>query len=112
MKFGIIFLMMVIIGGFAHALIPSWADTPELRAATTPEIVAEVIDSVYAEITRLESLLERHEQPVTIGFFISQLQSRRNLFALITSSSPPGTIYNMINHAKGTVAFSLQTFRE
>ena len=112
MKFGIILvLMMVIIGGFAYAAVPSWADTPELRAATTPEIIAEVIDSVYAEIARLESLLEGHEQPIIIGFFISTLQNRRNLFALITSNSPPGSIYNMINYAKGTVAFSLQSFR-
>jgi len=90
MKFGIIFVLMMVIGQLVDAA-PSWM-TPEMQEqlaileaenariynATRPERVAEVIVALDAEIARLERLPRSHRYSDNIrNVFIPHLKQDR-----------------------------------
>ena len=123
MKFGIIFVLMMVAGQLAYA-IPSWTPTPEQQAAldaaeahrvrieyeTRPERVAEVFAALDAEIERLESFPRRHRYFNGIQEALPHLHRLRDKHRNCTLnwSRFPLMLYSKLNGIRSTINLSLE----
>jgi len=100
MKFGIIFVLMMVIGQFAYATpftVFSQPRTQEeiarVEQGTRPERIAEAVAALNAEIARLEGIPEGHSNHWGAQILIPYLQSRIQLTQIV---SEPWAMYNLL----------------
>jgi len=100
MKFGIIFVLMMVIGQFVYAT-PSWIfsapttqeEIDRIAYATRPERVAEVVTALDAEIARLERIPRGHRYYFAIQNALPMFKAARQQ----TQISIPYLLYNILN---------------
>jgi len=85
MKFGIIFVLMMIVGQFVYAIPWSFSppttqeDIDRIAYATRPEVVTEVLAALDAEIARLERIPRGHSAYLFVPNIVLMYETlRRN----------------------------------
>ena len=121
MRFGIILVLMMVIGSTGLFATPAWM-TPEMQEAmaqaealnarmiyeTRPEVVAEVFAALDAEIARLESFPRRHRYFNGIQEALPHLHKLRDnhLNCTLDWSQSPLMLYIKLNGIRSTINLS------
>ena len=109
MKFGIIFVLMVAIGSTGLFAAPSWLEVEKARMAyeTRPEIVAEVVAALNAEIVRIERFPREHRLYWAVQNTLPILRT----LIYNTQSSDPSIVYITLSAIRFTTDDISSRFR-